>query len=404
MRDFKNIDRIFQEKLKDFEVYPPNKSWDSIEKQLEPVAKKRRIPIWLKFASIAAILIFFFSAGTIYFLPKSEFLKKFSTNTVIEKESKKAKEVIKKSKAEEQTPNTTTQIPSKKTNNFQEEKFTKNKEIDEITETTLQETSKVTNPSLKNYLLSESSNNKLKSSDKKEKIFEKRAPKFTVATIFAPVYMSSFGDGSSIDSQFKDNPTSGSSSYSYGVKVAYQLTNKFTLQSGVNLVNLGFTTSDIYVTPGVAVLSFSNLSSNPLAARSEQHSLTKGSATNPYEENKGNLNQNFGYIEIPVEVKYNITDGKFGVNVVGGFSTLLLNNDEVLLETNDFSQSLGASNNLRNINFTGNIGVDLDYAIQKNFFINISPMFKIQTNTFSKNAGSIQPYYLGIYTGLNYKF
>ena len=86
------------------------------------------------------------------------------------------------------------------------------------------------------------------------------------------------------------------------------------------------------------------------------------------------------------------------------FSTLLLNRDEVFVEMNNFSQSLGSSNNLRSVNFSGNIGLDLDYSIRKNLYINVSPMFKVQTNTFSKNSGSIQPYYLGVYTGLNYKF
>ena len=86
--------------------------------------------------------------------------------------------------------------------------------------------------------------------------------KFTVATIFAPIYINSLGDGSGIDSQFKNNTASGNSSYSYGVKFAYQLNNKFSVQSGVNLINLGFTTNNIYVTPGVSVLEFSNLSAN----------------------------------------------------------------------------------------------------------------------------------------------
>jgi hypothetical protein len=125
---------------------------------------------------------------------------------------------------------------------------------------------------------------------------------------------------------------------------------------------------------------------------------------NVIDENKGTLDQVFGYVEIPVELKYSVTEGKLGVNVVGGFSTLLLNKDEIFIRTDNLTQSLGASNNLRSVNFSGNIGLDVDYLINKNLFINVSPMLKVQTNTFSKNAGSFQPYYLGVYTGLNYKF
>jgi len=257
---------------------------------------------------------------------------------------------------------------------------------------------------LNKYLLADAQNLPLENNE--AEILKKGIPssKFTVATIFAPIYINSIGDGSGVDSQFKNNPTSGNSSFSYGVKLAYQLNNKFSLQSGINLINLGYTTSNIYVNSGVTAIGFSNLSNEPIAARTDNISTSKVDTFNNLDSNKGNLNQVFGYVEIPVELKYSVTDGKFGLNLVGGFSTLLLNKDEVFIETNSISQSLGASNNLRSINFSGNIGVDVDYLIHKNLYINVSPMFKIQTNTFSKNSGSIQPYYLGVYTGLNYKF
>ena len=77
MRDFKNIDRIFQENLKDFEVFPPNKAWSAIEKQLDTQPVKKPVPFWVKIASIAALLVLFFSVGTIYLLPEAKFSKNF---------------------------------------------------------------------------------------------------------------------------------------------------------------------------------------------------------------------------------------------------------------------------------------------------------------------------------------
>lgn len=402
MKDSKNIDRLFQENLKDFEVFPPNEAWDSIENRLIPRTKKRTLPFWLKISSIAAVFVLFFSAGTIYFLPKNNlsinFFPKKNTNKEISnqkdstititveeklKEMQKVVSALSKELAEIEHNNNFTSKAEEKTT--EQTAFTQNSE--------------------KKNLFKDAKNLPLSNFAKKE-ISKKEITesKFSVATIFAPIYFNSFGDGSGIDAQFKDNPSSGNSSYSYGVKVAYQLTNKFSLQSGVNLINLGLTTNNIYVTPGVAVVGFSNLSANPLLSRSTDISTLKENALNADDASGGSLNQVFVYVEIPVEVKYSVTDGKFGINLVGGFSTLLLNRDEVFVETNSFSQSLGSSNNLRSINFSGNIGLDVDYSIYKNLFINVSPMFKVQTSTFSKNSGSIQPYYLGVYTGLNYKF
>ena len=60
MNDRKNIERLFQEKFKDFEVTPPPGVWDGIASQLEKKKEKRRIfPFWFnaKAAGIAAALV-----------------------------------------------------------------------------------------------------------------------------------------------------------------------------------------------------------------------------------------------------------------------------------------------------------------------------------------------------------
>ena len=405
MRDYKNIDRIFQEKLKDLEVFPPNQSWNSIQKKLAPVSQKKRLPIWLKFASVAALFLLFFSIGAIYFIPESDFsrnfLKEKNEKTVIDQ-----KDSAPLTTSNNKTTDKKITTQSKVTTNIDSESASDIAIISNTDENKLNENSNLISKKDKNSILVDALNLPLSNAkEEKVKTTQSSTGRITVATIFAPIYISSLGDGSGIDSQFKDNPASGNSSYSYGVKFAYKLNNKFSVQSGVNLINLGYTTNNIYVTPGVSVIGFSNLSTNPTnLGKPQQFATSKLRDLNAIDPNKGSLNQVFGYVEIPVELKYSVTDGKLGVNLVGGFSTLLLNKDEVFIETNSITQSLGSSNNLRSINFSGNIGLDVDYSIRENLFINVSPMFKMQTNTFSKNSGSIQPYYLGVYTGLNYKF
>jgi len=408
----KNIDRLFQENLKDFEVLPPNKAWSSIEKNLASPSTKRHVPIWAKISSIAALLVLFFSIGTIYFLPTSNFTKSLlSKNKTLTKPSD-VNDSITDSKDVSQTKNSEKKSILRNLKIESEPTITQNQNAIENTEETTSNINVNPNEESNKYYLTDALNLPLENNSTDEIIKSKlNNSKLTVATIFAPIYINSFGKGTGIDEQFSDNQTSGNSSYSYGVKVAYKLNKKFSVQSGINLINLGYTTDNIYVTPGIAVIGFSHLSSNPILSRNETTSVLDNPNSNILKEslktgndNAGSLNQVFGYVEIPVEIKYNVMRGKFDLNLVGGFSTLLLNKDEVFVETNNFTQSLGSSNNLRSINFSGNIGLDVDYSIHKNLFINISPMFKVQTNTFSKNSGSIQPYYLGVYTGLNYKF
>jgi len=118
----------------------------------------------------------------------------------------------------------------------------------------------------------------------------------------------------------------------------------------------------------------------------------------------GDLNQSFSYIEFPVEAKYNLLQRKVGVHIIGGMSTYILYDNAVSLESQNSSTSLGEGSNINNMNFSGNVGVDVDYSINEKLYINVSPMFKYQFNTFSENDGGFTPYSLGIYTGLNFRF
>ncbi|MFT7251326.1 MAG: MarR-like DNA-binding transcriptional regulator SgrR of sgrS sRNA, partial [Flavobacterium sp.] len=55
MKEQKNIERLFQEKFKDFEVAPPEMAWSNIEARLNK-KKRRIIPFWFKISGIAASL------------------------------------------------------------------------------------------------------------------------------------------------------------------------------------------------------------------------------------------------------------------------------------------------------------------------------------------------------------
>ncbi|WP_299883799.1 hypothetical protein [uncultured Lacinutrix sp.] len=67
MSDKKNIDRLFQEKFKDFEMKPNPNLWANIEDQLDnntkPKKERKTIPVWLRYSGIAATLLLFLVIG-----------------------------------------------------------------------------------------------------------------------------------------------------------------------------------------------------------------------------------------------------------------------------------------------------------------------------------------------------
>lgn len=63
MNEKKNIERLFQEKFKDFEATPSPEVWDNIEAKLKEKKKRRVIPLWLRLSGVAAILLIGFMIG-----------------------------------------------------------------------------------------------------------------------------------------------------------------------------------------------------------------------------------------------------------------------------------------------------------------------------------------------------
>src|SRR5690606_16533968 len=79
----------------------------------------------------------------------------------------------------------------------------------------------------------------------------------------APVYYSSFGNGSSIDPSFDNNPQKGDVNMSYGVQVSYALNNRLSLRTGVNNVDLSYSTSDIVIGTGPTSMALRSVNYGP---------------------------------------------------------------------------------------------------------------------------------------------
>lgn len=249
--------------------------------------------------------------------------------------------------------------------------------------------------------------------DEKEK--EEKRSKWAVSTNAAPVYFNSLAQGSPLDEQFASNSKSYQNTMSYGAGVQYQVTPKLALRTGVNSLALSYDTQNVYHS---SVLKTSivqqQTARNTLnvdrtqAARNitlyNKRSDVYGDVANFTQNEVGSLSQQIGYIEVPLEMSYKLLDRKFGIEVVGGMSTLFLQQNEVKLLDEGMEMNIGKANNLNNIHFSSNVGLGFKYSFLKDFQANFQPMFKYQINTFSDNAGNFKPYVIGLYTGLSYHF
>ena len=491
MNEKKNIDRLFQERFKDFESVPNDKIWKNIHNALHEKKKKRIIPLWWKLSGIAAGFILAFLAfnsmktslidePAVVIVP-TEFEnseENNSNNAVVNEtriEVEKSSSVVKdenNSKSNVVISNPNSQSKSSVGNALSTKKY--KKEIVQNTavannqtntrnqslaksEMVSQETmvlngsseksdqknelnSKVDNSTTgkvlaSNGFISTATNlNKNSLSSQKdstqivlatepnplEEIFKKKNEKentvasaklnrWQVSTNVAPVYLNSASNGSPIESQFADNSKTYENNLSVGVGVQYALNKKLAVRTGVNKVTLGYATNDIVFFGGLNASGFGTLSADNATANISVISANNTAGLRPYDENlenleRGVLNQTMGYYEVPLELSYAVLDRKFGIQVIGGLSTLFLNENSVSVASSKTTMSLGKATNLSDIHFSSNIGLGFKYEFLKNFEAHFEPTLKYQFNTFSRDSGNFKPYFIGLYTGINFKF
>ncbi|MEL6974302.1 MAG: hypothetical protein AAGL29_02790, partial [Bacteroidota bacterium] len=242
--------------------------------------------------------------------------------------------------------------------------------------------------------------------------------KWSVGPSIAPVFFGSNGEGSPIHSEFQGASKTGNVNLSYGLTVAYNIGKRLKIRSGVHRVDFGYDTNDVEFSSSVSSstnaqidnISYNDTSRN-LVLRNSRNAAPEGQATADVfsEETSvfdGRMIQQFGYIEVPFELDYALMDKKFGINVIGGISSLFLVDNSIQLESpsQNLLTEMGEANNANSVNFSTNIGLGFNYDFSPKLQFNLEPVFKYQLNTFSETAGTFRPYSVGIYSGIRFNF
>lgn len=525
MSDKKNIDRLFQEKFKNFEVTPDPAVWEQINTSLHGEKRKRRIfAIWWKIGGIAALLVLLFTVGVVSYtnlktpenttplvnssseennskttkdttkttnttidntaVSDHEDIDKISINTTIADISNNLKddsEVLnnensrlkKQTKTVNTSKNESITVTTKSKNSVATVTDQKNSlvrkenrkifgsNVSDTQKTTIKSSSEANKLSNLNTLSETKSvkkeiNNNLtehnkstvtvaknsseahknnietpetitetvaetktiedaiKENDSIEKTIEntQKLSRWSIAPTVAPVYFNSLGEGSSLDDQFVNNSKNSDVTMSYGLNGSYAVNNKIKVRLGIHKVDFSYTTKNV-ITYKKAEINQGNArvgnikfnesaSENSIISAQTFSSLSSPESINSL--NKNSIDQQFGFIEIPLEIEYALISNKFGVNVIGGFSTLFVNKNEIYSVTNTSRTRIGEATNMNDISYSANIGFGVNYKLSNKLNINLEPQFKYQIDTFSNTSGEFQPYFIGIYSGLSYKF
>jgi hypothetical protein len=456
----KHIDRIFQESFKHFEAQPSNAVWDKIQGQLQ-TKKKRIFPFWLKSAGIAASLLLAFGLG--YFLQpnptnqQNSFTNfniadaKFSIPTNFSTNFEKANQLLNSIIDETNTLNTTitsfnSEIASNSSSteaNYNENKTTKNEPLqnEEIASiepipsspdavfSTEEENQFSKNLAdilqtsfLSDFNLSGNTSEENKLASLENQIEEKRQfdelleqnevvqtteslDRWFLKPVLSPIFNAGNNASSALGAEVASNSSSGDVSFSYGMQVGYKLNKKWSIRAGINQVNTSYTTEDVIYAPAASAFMPANETSIYGLFSQDYYENDISTGDNRIFSEEGSLNQQMNFVEIPLEVEYALLgDSKFGVSLTGGASTLFLTQNALVMNTSDGGINIGEAQNINQTSFSTNIGLGINYRISKKLQFNVEPAFKYQINTFRGSNLNFNPYFFGVYSGLQFQF
>lgn len=251
--------------------------------------------------------------------------------------------------------------------------------------------------------------------------------RWSISALVSPTYYSTFLSGNNdLAGQLMADEKSRLS-YSGGVAFSYKVSKRFSVQSGIYYSSFGqklegitsfggfrqydytkgdhnfevLTSNGTVYTSNADVFLQDALSTDRITTRYTNDVFDPAKANLQYIDNS--LRQNFSYLELPVVMRYKVLDKVIDFNIIGGFSSNMLVSNAVY--TNGGKYPVGKTEGLSAITFSSSLGMGMEYNISRNFSFNLEPTLRYYLNPFNEISGmKAHPYSFGVFSGLSYKF
>ena len=432
-----NIDLLFRNGLKDYEVLPPAGVWDGIQ---SAVKVKSRPIILLRVAAVITVLLTlsFFTyrwsmenSGT----PESVVaynIQAFDPIISVPLDKLKPLEI----KENNRFNNTTAFAPVNNTTDVAidfdiNDSPAQPLSIMETRSLSISNTLRAKNSLLTSFNILETKSPEINYPDF-QYLPENNTPKlvnrWSITAMASPTYYSAINAGSDALSSQILSSEQPLFSYSGGLAFSYKISKRFSIQSGLYYSSLGQKVDGINSYSGfqqygttksghnfeVLTSSGTVVTSNPdifLSADGAERIVT-AYTKDVFDPNKASLqpvntslDQNLSYLEFPVILRYKLVDKTIGINLIGGLSYNLLVHNSVSTTLDGNVYPVGDTKGLNPLSLSSSLGMGMEYNISSKLSLNLEPTFRYYLNPFSVTSGTyIHPYSFGIFSGVSYKF
>lgn len=429
-----NIDLLFRNGLKDYEVLPPQDLWQNVSNTIPPRKRKTHIG----FLRAAAILLLFAGTGALAYLAdrfistKIGNLPAITLNQEIWPEGRYVEKMRNKNHIEGKIDKNAPEINIP---------FTGQAElipIPDMTQADLPENDvqyinqggNIVSGFIEPQISSPTDVKSQKSYEikgkKQESLFGRR---MSIGATLAPSYYSKYSTGNNeVINEYLNNENA-MLSYSGGLSFAFGVSKRLSIKTGLLYSSIGqriegissykgflnFTdtksSSDFTVKTSYGAIASTNKDVYLLEVGSGSRLLTLYGA-DIFDPVKANLNylsasliQSINYFEIPILLKYKLIDRKLDINVVGGISYNMLIGNSTYISSGGVKYIIGKTEGLSPVTFSSDIGMGMEYKLAGKLTFNIEPIVRYY---FLPMGGipeyKIYPYSFGVLSGIYYNF
>lgn len=432
-----NIDLVFRNGLKDFEALPPEDVWNNVS----PVIGKKRSFLFLKaaatFAAVVSIGLAAYMLGRKTAFSDESLVAGFSPATIFTINQPAA--VTSSSVISDLKETTASPAPvssqSVLTNTNGSSLIAANEVRNESTDNSAvfnknnldlnQKQVSAFPDNLDEVITGISQKNSLEIQD-----FEtgrvKPSERWSVSALASPTYYSKTRAGNSLVKDMIASERSVSS-VSGGVSVSYNLSRRISIQTGIYYASHGQQVEGVNsyagfqkYSPAKGASDFTVLTSDGPVFSHNADVFMAGPdnrvqtmyTSDVFDPDKANLVpidnsiiQKFGYIQMPIMVRYKFFDRNLDLNLAGGISYDLLIGNSAYIRHGGQKYDLGETAGLNSSVFSSSIGMGMEYSISRKMSFNIEPTFRYFLNSFNDATGTlIHPYSFGVFSGFSYKF
>lgn len=217
--------------------------------------------------------------------------------------------------------------------------------------------------------------------------------------------------------------------YSGGVSVSFTFSKRLSVSTGLYYSSMGQVIDNVstysgfapYVaTKGSGEMTISTTSGRIVSTNSDLYLYDKAGnrVSTPYSKDifdpvkselpfaGSNLVQNFGYLEMPLMVRYKLIDRGIDINLLGGVSySLLVGNSVYALSLTGEKIPTGYTEGVSPFTISSSMGVGMAYNLSGSLSFNLEPMIRYNLSSLGyQTTGIPHPFSMGLFTGFFYRF